>query len=50
MAGHNSIVMKKSDFLKEHRKLIKLLNMGKKLVAEAEEQQAEMAKYITKKK
>jgi len=44
-----TITMKKSDFLKEHRKLIKLLSLGQKFVAEAEEQQQEMNKYLTKK-
>ena len=39
------IEMKKKDFMKEHNKLIKLLNMGQKLIKEAKEQKKEMKKY-----
>jgi hemerythrin len=41
----NTITMKKSDFVKEHKKLIKLLNQGQKLVKEAKEQKNELEKY-----
>lgn len=40
------IVMSKSAFLKEHKKLIKLLNSGKKFVDEARDQSREVRKYF----
>lgn len=43
-----TITMKKSDFVKEHKKLIKLLNQGQKLVKEAKEQKKELEKYKRK--
>lgn len=49
MINHNTgsnITMKKSQFLKEHKKLIHLLNVGKNMVAEAVEQQKEVQKYL----
>lgn len=40
------IVMPRSDFFREHKHLIKLLDAGKKLVAEATKQKREMRKYV----
>lgn len=42
------IEMNKKDFVKEHKKLIKLLDVGKKLIKEANEQKKEL-KNKTKK-
>jgi len=42
------VKMKKSDFIKEHKKLIKLLDVGKKLVKEAKEQKKELNKQMKK--
>lgn len=44
----NKIEMDKKDFVKEHKKLIKLLNIGKKFVKEAKEQNKELKKKIKK--
>jgi hypothetical protein len=41
----NKITMTRKDFMKEHKKLIKLLNEGKKFVKEAKAQTKEMKKY-----
>ena len=38
--------MKKSDFLREHKHLIKLLDTGKKFITEANAQKKELKKYI----
>jgi hemerythrin len=50
MAKTKTITMTKKAFTAEHKKLISLLNLGKKLVAEAKEQTAEMKKYAKKQK
>jgi len=42
MGGGMKVLMDKKDFLKEHKKLINLLNMGKKFTNEAEEQLKEV--------
>ena len=46
------ISMSKSDLLKEHKKLIKILQHGtrKEQLAEAKKQGVEMKKYLPKKK
>ena len=48
----NYIVMPKGDFVKEHHKLIGILDRKKpmELNKEKQEQSAEMKRYITKKK
>lgn len=42
------VKMKKSDFIKEHKKLIKLLDFGNNLVKEAKEQKKELKKQLKK--
>ncbi len=46
----NLITMTKQAFTKEHKKLIKLLNVGKKFIEEAKEQSKELRKYTRKNK
>ena len=40
--------MTRKKFMKEHKKLIKLLNQGEKFVKEAKEQKKEVSKYKKK--
>lgn len=46
MPKRDTIVMKKSDLLKEHKRLLKLLDVGNKMVRESKSQRTEMKKYI----
>jgi hypothetical protein len=41
-----SVVMTKSDYIKEHKKLILLLSQGERFVKEAKIQKSEMKKYM----
>lgn len=43
-----NVEMKKKDFIKEHKKLIKLLETGKKFIKEANEQKKELKKKLKK--
>lgn len=40
------IIMDRADLLREHKNLVKLLDTGKKMVAEATKQRREMKKYV----
>ncbi len=42
----DTITMTRSDFFREHKHLIGLLNQGRKLVKEAQSQTREMKRYI----
>lgn len=44
----SKVVMAKSDYVKEHKKLIRLLSQGEKFVKEAKAQTSEMKKYTKK--
>lgn len=40
------IIMTRADFFREHKKLLKLLDTGKQMVAEAAKQRREVKKYV----
>ncbi len=43
------ITMTRKDFLKEHKRLLKVLDLGKQLIKEANDQRKEVQKYKKKK-